>query len=970
MPQQYSGFTPDDEPDLSGFTPDESPTQPVAPKGLLQRWDENVINQPLSRQIKMNGRQVFDPAAAANYYDAPEDRREDDWKLPEWMPYVGGGSLKSLGAGMLEGAGNVIEGFTSPLNIATAGTASLATKGAGTIANAGRLATKGLSAPMVASGAARAGEGIRTGEYGDVGFGIAEMAGGAAGARIPKRAEAPLPVRQPAAPIVTPESMPVRPGRMEALAEPRPEIPIVNRESTPADYAMDNAHIQARGGEVSPQMEALARAEGPQLEVPPVLDPEAQALRDQTEPFNPATLEFVDPKTGEIVPAALAQPGDIPMTPEKANTPELDPDMIDSNERNAVQVSAAKIANSPEQTGTMKRRELAKISQNSYVKDASPELIADIKANGITKPIVLTQSRSGNNPDAFDIYSDTHGKTGEFEVLQGADVLAAAKALGIEDIPVKVAGNLPDQIAPETLGPYNAMYDKKTGARIKISEATTQDAAPMPVRPEGPQYTGSPVFSSKVSKARAMKAHAAKGVANEMSEGRRQTATVGNEPAPNPQVVASLQQRLQKAVENPDPATAPKDIESLIDEAIEVINNTPDGPEKQGLIRQVLGANKAFLTSYDFSAPGRQGKALILEKAWRGSLIPMFKAWGSKEAADIIQQSIVDHPSGYFKGKADPKTGKPSKSLAEQVGLDIASTEEAFTGVVSRAAQKIPGLARSSRAHTAFLNKLRSDHFVSMMEASKKVGLDPERNLDVAKKYATFINDATGRGSVNIGPWKLERNLRALNDVFFAPKNLAGQVRTWGHVLNPNNYSSADPVMRMQALKSLFAVAGMGLTVGQLASMAGAKVSNDPTNSDFRKIRIGETRIDPFGGYQQFPVAAMKFMLGETTAPSVGNKAGKTTDLTAGKWGQQTRGSVASRFFTNRLSPVGSFVWAWMSNSEFDGKPFEVKRALYERVLPIAAKDIAELAMEDPALAAVLAIPTSLGLVGAQHYSR
>jgi hypothetical protein len=58
-----------------------------------------------------------------------------------------------------------------------------------------------------------------------------------------------------------------------------------------------------------------------------------------------------------------------------------------------------------------------------------------------------------------------------------------------------------------------------------------------------------------------------------------------------------------------------------------------------------------------------------------------------------------------------------------------------------------------------------------------------------------------------------------------------------------------------------------------------------------------------------------------------------------------------------------------MNNREFDGQPFEVKRALYERTFPIVAKDLLELAQEDPKLLPALVAPSVLGLAGTQHYS-
>lgn len=430
-------------------------------------------------------------------------------------------------------------------------------------------------------------------------------------------------------------------------------------------------------------------------------------------------------------------------------------------------------------------------------------------------------------------------------------------------------------------------------------------------------------------------------------------------PATPEEVTQSLSQRLQKVAADPSSVDQPAEISKLTGEAKQVLKDAPE-ENKPGIIRQVLNANKSLLTSWDFSAPGRQGKSFITNKAWWTSLDDMFKAWGSKEGAELVNQSIEDHPSGYFK-HGDSETGKPGKSFAEKAGLQLASHEEMFSGKLTDAFEKYTLVGKSSRAHTAFLNKLRSDQFASMMESAKKAGLNPETNMNVTKGYADFINAATGRG--NLG--KLQRNTQFLNDVFFAPRNMAGQIQTWNNVLNPIKYANYDPVLRKQSLQSLFAIAGVGMGVGELARLGGAQVSNDPTSADFRKIKIGDSRIDPFGGYQQFPVAAMKLLMGKSTS----SISGKTADLTSNKFGQQTRASVAETFFTNRLSPVGSFIWAWMSNREFDGKPFDAKRAAFERVFPIAAKDIVDLAKTDPALAAATAIPTMFGLTGTQHYT-
>lgn len=449
----------------------------------------------------------------------------------------------------------------------------------------------------------------------------------------------------------------------------------------------------------------------------------------------------------------------------------------------------------------------------------------------------------------------------------------------------------------------------------------------------------------------------ATGIANEMNEGRRQTATQGNQPPNGPPIPP----KKPKAEFGPEDFN--KEIKPLAD-TLEDVDDLPDGPEKQGIIRKTNNAARSLLTTWDFSAPGRQGKAFLLNKSYWTSLDDMVRAWHSEGAAKMIADSIDNHPSGYFK-KGVSETGKPLPSFAERSGLDLSTSEEVFKATFGDKLKKYTGINKSGRAHTAFLNKLRSDQFVSFMDQAKKAGRDGETNPLVAKQFAEFINNATGRGSLNIKKWKLERNAAALSDVFFAPKNLSGQIRTWNQVLNPYKYITADPIIRKQSLKSLFAIAGTGLAVGELARLGGAEVNNDPTNTDFRKIKFGDTRVDLFGGYQQFPVAASRLLLGESTSPGK-----KTIDLTSGKFGMPTRASVAERFFVNRLGPVPAFVWSWMSNREFDGKPFELKKALYERTLPIAINDMMELAQEDPKLAAILSPLLITGMAGTQTYTR
>lgn len=231
-------YDPNEYPLLGGAEPYDPNEYPVLEKSYLQQWDESPINQPLSRKITSNNTQIFDPQYAANYYDPPSGRTEDQWKIPDFVPYIGGGTYRSLGAGLLEGAGNVVEGFTTPLNIATLGAfkgEQLAAKyGAAPLAKAALNTGRALSVPIIGSGAAHAKHGYDEGDYGKVGFGVAEMAGGLAGTM-----QVPHGLRQVAGPVHGPESPTYGPHEASTVYDSngQGQLPGFDSPYVPKDYS-------------------------------------------------------------------------------------------------------------------------------------------------------------------------------------------------------------------------------------------------------------------------------------------------------------------------------------------------------------------------------------------------------------------------------------------------------------------------------------------------------------------------------------------------------------------------------------------------------------------------------------------------------------------------------------------------------------------------------------------------------------
>ncbi len=375
--------------------------------------------------------------------------------------------------------------------------------------------------------------------------------------------------------------------------------------------------------------------------------------------------------------------------------------------------------------------------------------------------------------------------------------------------------------------------------------------------------------------------------------------------------------------------------------------------KKQSAIAEAINFPRGVMASWDFSAPLRQGIPLVGKKAWWTSFDDMFKSWGSENAFQAVQKSIADKP--LFRPRVGPG-GKQLPSFADDAGLkltdltDLSKREEA---VMSTWAEKVPGVRRSNRAYVAFLNKLRADTFEDLIKKGKVLGADGEANIPFAREIANFVNTSTGRGSLG----SLEQSAVALNSTFFSPRLIASRLT----MLNPHYYWSASPMVRKEALKALFSVAAAGSTIGQLGRMAGGTVESDPTSSDFGKIKIGNTRIDPFAGFQQYVVLANRLLQGRIKSSTTEREYNLGEEF-----GRPTRLDVLGRFAEGKLHPVLSFATGLLRGKDFTGQPFNVPQELGNRVMPIIIQDVIELANEDPTLLP-LAIPASFGM-GIQSY--
>jgi hypothetical protein len=367
---------------------------------------------------------------------------------------------------------------------------------------------------------------------------------------------------------------------------------------------------------------------------------------------------------------------------------------------------------------------------------------------------------------------------------------------------------------------------------------------------------------------------------------------------------------------------------------------------------EALNVPRSLMSSMDVSAPFRQGLVAGARhpRIFYRSFKKMFHALGSERAYKGILDEIHSRPT-Y------PQMEEAGVKFTE-LGRDLTKREEQF---MSNMAERIPIVGpvvhASGRAYTGFLDKMRADMFDRQLELARNAGVNVEDRRQL-RGIARLVNNATGRG--DLGP--MESWAPAATAIFFSPRLIASRV----NLLNPVWYATLPPHARKEALRAMI---GLGSAAGLLLSASayfGGKVGTDPRSADFAKLRVGNTRVDVLGGFQQY----VRFGSQMATGKIVSSTTGETMTLGPGM-GQMSREDIFKRFATGKFAPPASFVDDFFKGTDFEGEPFDVKTAVLKRMIPFVVQDTAELYGETDSVPLAL-LGFSIASVGftTQTYSR
>lgn len=381
-------------------------------------------------------------------------------------------------------------------------------------------------------------------------------------------------------------------------------------------------------------------------------------------------------------------------------------------------------------------------------------------------------------------------------------------------------------------------------------------------------------------------------------------------------------------------------------------------------VGKAFNVPRSIMASMDFSALLNQGLIPTLShpKMALSAMKQMKDSMLSEGEFNRWFQEIQDSP------RWDLIKDKMKIRLTDPFSPFLEAREEAFGGGY---AEQIPFLGThlikgSERAYVQYLNKLRWDMANRLIKKWEDDGKTFDNSEKLYKLTGKFVNDITGSGEL---PMKLEQYNGIFNSLFFSPRLLVSRLR-----LLSGYYLVAPPELRKEFLKEMGTSLGLVSAVVMafyLRSMGGddddpnkIKVELDPRSTDFFKIRQGDTRYNPLGGFQPLVRLSAQMIKGEAKSAN----SGVIQKLDGeGPFGRD-RGSELWRFVRGKASPIAASFINAINGENIVGEKTTLKNEILRSVIPLTAQSIAE-AWSEYGWSSLLRIglPSAIG-IGVQTY--
>lgn len=302
---------------------------------------------------------------------------------------------------------------------------------------------------------------------------------------------------------------------------------------------------------------------------------------------------------------------------------------------------------------------------------------------------------------------------------------------------------------------------------------------------------------------------------------------------------------------------------------------------------------------------------------------------------------------------------------------------------------------RFERANVGAMNMIRLQRYKDGIQLLEAQGKSRETHPQDYKNMAAMINTFTGRTSLG----KLEQQSKMLSFFFFSPKMWASTLKTFtpyafyefgrmgsAELANMGEKKGDKVGKRQISVAQKMAMADymkyVGLTTSMVALAAlyynnddddETEVVLDPKSSDFMKIKIGDTRVDPWGGRIQMIVLQARMIAGAMTS----TQSKQTTPLGT-PYKTPTRLGLIGQMTRNKLAPsmaIAVNVMDTYLNKQGEkvnkyGEPVELSEEITNNLYPIYGETLMELWADQPeTVATFLTIYAFLG-GGVQTYEK
>jgi hypothetical protein len=358
---------------------------------------------------------------------------------------------------------------------------------------------------------------------------------------------------------------------------------------------------------------------------------------------------------------------------------------------------------------------------------------------------------------------------------------------------------------------------------------------------------------------------------------------------------------------------------------IEGLRYSQMSPQQKALrnLTDTWDASRAIITALDLSASLRQGAiysfAHPIDAATR--IFPeSIKALFNERAHQRIMEKINKDPIMDLAREANLFISDEANLLRQ---------EESHIG---RWTNRIPGVAASARAYSAFINLVRLSWFKSLVGG---LGTDGKATLAEAKAIARMVNISTGRGDL----YMFEKSAVGMARIFFSPKHFFSRFQLLAGV---PFYEGTARTRKAIAGEFGRALAGLGLfyAIAKIAGGDDTTVSFDPRSSDFGKVKIRNTRIDPLAGLSQTAVLMARLGTGEQVSTITGRESDLRGDQR--RYGARDIGNVIWTFLRSKAAPIPGAIGDVLHGETVVHEPVTPGLIASKLTIPISIRDVWE----------------------------